>query len=75
LLKECAHKGEFQGIAPTGKKVSFNAMNFLTVIDGKITEERVIADTIGLMQQIGAIPVDVRASTSSTALDDGSTSA
>jgi hypothetical protein len=35
------HKGEFQG--------------FITLQDGKITEEWVNADTIGLMQQIGTI--------------------
>jgi steroid delta-isomerase-like uncharacterized protein len=50
------HKGEFQGIPPTGKKVSFGGMEFFTIMDGKITEERVIVDMVGLMQQIGAIP-------------------
>jgi steroid delta-isomerase-like uncharacterized protein len=50
------HKGEFQGIPPTGKEVSFGAMDFITLIDGKVAEEWEIADTMGLMQQIGAIP-------------------
>jgi len=50
------HKGELQGIPPTDKKVSFDAMDFLTIIDGKITEEWVTADMMGLMQQIGPIP-------------------
>ena len=50
------HKGELQGIPPTGKKVSFSAMDFITLIDGKVAEEWEIADTMGLMQQIGAIP-------------------
>ena len=50
------HKEEFQGIPPTGKKVSFGGMNFFTVIDGKVAEEWVIVDMLGLMQQIGAIP-------------------
>lgn len=61
------HKGEFQGIPPTDKKVSFDAMDFLTIIDGKITEEWVTADLMGLMQQIGAIPGESHATgTSST---------
>jgi steroid delta-isomerase-like uncharacterized protein len=60
------HKGEFQGIPPTGKKVSFAGMGFLTIIDGKVTEEWAINDTMGLMQQIGAIPADAHA-TSGTA--------
>ncbi len=50
------HKGEFQGIPSTGKEVSFSAMDFMTLIDGKVAEEWEIADTMGLMQQIGAIP-------------------
>jgi steroid delta-isomerase-like uncharacterized protein len=32
------HKGEFQGIPPTGKKLSLDEMGFITIIDGKITE-------------------------------------
>ena len=50
------HKGEFRGIPPTGKKVSFTAMAFLTIIDGKVSKEWSTADIMGLMQQIGAIP-------------------
>ncbi len=50
------HKGEFQGIPPTGKEVSFSAMDFITLTDGKVAEEWEIADTMGLMQQIGATP-------------------
>ena len=60
------HKGELQGIPPTGKKVTFDAMDFLTIIDGKITEERVTADMMGLMQQIGAIPTAPSSANSST---------
>src|ERR687895_2309284 len=50
------YKGEFQGIPATGKQVSFTAMDILTIIDGKVTEEWSTADMMGLMQQIGAIP-------------------
>jgi steroid delta-isomerase-like uncharacterized protein len=60
------HKGEFQGISPTGKEVSFDGTEFFTIIDGKITEEWVIVDMMGLMQQIGAIPA-ARPAGSSTA--------
>ncbi len=49
------HKGEFQGVPQSGKKVSFGGMFFFTIIDGKITEIWVSLDMIGLMQQIGAI--------------------
>jgi steroid delta-isomerase-like uncharacterized protein len=50
------HKGEFQSIPPTSKKVSFDGMNFFTIIDGKVAEGWVIVDMMGLMQQVGAIP-------------------
>lgn len=50
------HKGEFQDIPPTGKQVSFEGTEFFTIIHGKIVEEWVIVDMIGLLQQIGAIP-------------------
>lgn len=50
------HKGEFQGVPQSGKKVSFGGMFFFTIIDGKITEIWVSLDMMGLMQQIGAIP-------------------
>jgi steroid delta-isomerase-like uncharacterized protein len=49
------HKGELQSISPTGKGVSFDAMHFLTINDGKVVEHWINADTMGLMQQIGAI--------------------
>jgi steroid delta-isomerase-like uncharacterized protein len=61
------YKGEFQGIPPTGKQVSFTAMDILTIIDGKVTEEWATADMMGLMQQIGAIPA--RYATSSNSSD------
>jgi steroid delta-isomerase-like uncharacterized protein len=61
------HKGELQGIPPTGKEVSFGAMDFITLIDGKVAEEWEIVDTMGLMQQIGAIPGESHASSTSTA--------
>ncbi len=61
------HKGELQGIPVTGKKVSFSGMDFLTIIDGKVAEEWVIVDMMGLMQQIGVIPANAHASTSSMA--------
>ena len=60
------YKGEFQGIPATGKQVSFTAMDILTIIDGKITEEWATADMMGLMQQIGAIPVRSTSSSGSS---------
>jgi steroid delta-isomerase-like uncharacterized protein len=52
------HKGEFQGIAPSGRKLSLDEMAFLTIIDGRITKGWITSDTMGFMQQIGAIRAD-----------------
>ena len=50
------HRGEFQGIPPTGKEVAFSSMEFNRVADGKVEEHWVEVDLFGLMQQLGAIP-------------------
>jgi steroid delta-isomerase-like uncharacterized protein len=50
------YKGDFQGIPATGKRISFTAMDIITITEGKIIEEWATADMMGLMQQIGAIP-------------------
>jgi steroid delta-isomerase-like uncharacterized protein len=60
------HKGEFQGIPPTGKKLSLYEMGFITIIDGKITEGWISADTMGLLQQLRALPPSSPANTSSS---------
>jgi predicted ester cyclase len=48
------HNGIFQGIAPTGKRVSFGQIGIYRMVDGKIAEIWEEADLLGLMQQLGA---------------------
>jgi predicted ester cyclase len=50
------HRGEFQGIAPTGKEVAFSSIEINRVVDGKVEEHWVELDLLGLMQQLGALP-------------------
>ena len=50
------HKGEFQGIPPTDRKVSFTSAGVSNIVDGKVAGGWVDADTMGLMQQLGVIP-------------------
>lgn len=50
------HLGEFQGIPPTGKRVSVVAINIARIADGKITEFWASPDLLGMMQQLGVIP-------------------
>ncbi len=49
------HRGEFQGIPPTGKEVAFTSIEVNRVRDGKVEEHWVELDLLGLMQQLGAI--------------------
>lgn len=47
------HKGEFMGIAPTGKQVEFTAIGICRFANGKFTEAWVDYDALGLLQQLG----------------------
>ena len=51
------HTGELQGIAPTGKVVSIGAMSVQRLAGGKIVEMWDFTDEMGMMQQLGVIPV------------------
>jgi steroid delta-isomerase-like uncharacterized protein len=48
--------GEFLGIPPTGKLVKIWGVVIDVVKGGKFAESRIIMDTLGMMQQLGAIP-------------------
>jgi steroid delta-isomerase-like uncharacterized protein len=51
------HNGTFFGVPPTGKKIEVQAMNFYHLSGGQIVEERGQPDFLGLLQQIGAVPM------------------
>ena len=50
------HKGELSGIPPTGNQVTITGLTMARFANGKLAEEWEAADTLGLMQQVGAIP-------------------
>jgi len=50
------HRGEFLGIAPTGKRVSMRCMTFDTYEDGKLKKSRLMMNVLSLLQQLGAMP-------------------
>jgi steroid delta-isomerase-like uncharacterized protein len=50
------HRGELQGIPPTGKRVEAPGSVFYRIVGGKIVEFRGQLDMMSLMQQLGAIP-------------------
>jgi steroid delta-isomerase-like uncharacterized protein len=50
------HKGEFMGVPPTGKRVSFGVIDIIRIAGGKFVEHWGQMDGMGLMQQLGAVP-------------------
>lgn len=51
------HTGEVMGIAPTGKMVHLTASGIFKVVDGKATDNWVNFDALGLLQQLGVVPM------------------
>ena len=50
------HQGPFQGIAPTGKQVTWAGINIYRIAGGKIAETWQLSDTLGILRQLGAVP-------------------
>ena len=51
------HLGAFMGIAPSGRQLISGGVCIDHIVDGKIVEEWEEWDTLGMMQQLGAVPV------------------
>lgn len=49
------HTGDFFGIPATGKRISISGISIARIADGKIVEHWGEEDTLGLMQQLGAM--------------------
>ena len=50
------HKGELMGIPPTGKHVKVTGVVISRFAGGKAVEDWELIDTLGMLQQLGAIP-------------------
>jgi ketosteroid isomerase-like protein len=46
------HRGDFQGIAPTGREIDVDFIHLFRVVDGLIVERRGIADVATLRDQL-----------------------
>ena len=55
------HEGELMGINPTGRQATVTGMTMDRIEDGRIVESWTNWDTLGLLQQIGAIPAPAQA--------------
>ena len=49
------HRGDYMGIAPSGKEVEFTGISIYRIEGNKIAESWSVEDRFGLMRQIGAV--------------------
>ncbi|MCB0164854.1 MAG: ester cyclase [Anaerolineae bacterium] len=54
------HQGDFMGVAPTGRPITFAVIDILRLDQGKVVEHWAIQDRLALMQQVGMLPVPDR---------------
>lgn len=52
------HQGELMGIPPTGKEVTITGIAIDRFEDGKSVEHWEIFDQLGMMQQLGVVPLE-----------------
>ncbi len=51
------HTGEFQGLPPTGTKVSFYGLELNRLVDGKVAEHWFQLDALTLLQQLSLVVI------------------
>jgi C-1 hydroxylase len=49
------HKGEWRGLVPTGKKVTFRGVQIWRIINGKVVSKDSILDLLDALTQLGVI--------------------
>jgi steroid delta-isomerase-like uncharacterized protein len=54
------HKGDFFGIAPTGRSIQFETVDAMRVRNGQITDHWGVANLFSLMEQLGALPASIK---------------
>jgi steroid delta-isomerase-like uncharacterized protein len=50
------HKGEYMGIPPTGKSITYNEIFIGRFVNGRIAETWGVVDVLSQLRQLGAIP-------------------
>jgi steroid delta-isomerase-like uncharacterized protein len=53
-------KGEMLGVPPTGKQIEVTGITVNRISEGKIAEDWTVWDSLGLLRQLGAVPVPGR---------------
>ena len=49
------HRGEYRGLAPTGKKTTFTGIQIWSVVKGKVVEKESVYDFLDFYKQLGLI--------------------
>jgi len=49
------HTGEYRGLPPAGKKITFTGVDICRVVDGKIVEAESVYDFLDFYKQLGVI--------------------
>ena len=49
------HKGEYRGLAPTGKKITWEAVSIYRIVDGKVAELLYAVAEMNFLKQLGVI--------------------
>ena len=57
---EGTHTGEFQGLPPTHRKVTFSGLELNRFVDGRVAEHWFQMDPLTLLQQLGLVVVPAR---------------
>ena len=50
------HQGEYMGLPPTGKSITYNEIFIVRFATGRIAETWGVVDVLSQMKQLGAIP-------------------
>jgi predicted ester cyclase len=54
---EGTHTGEFQGLPPTNRRLSFSGLELNRFVDGRVAEHWFQLDALSLLQQLGLVVV------------------
>ena len=50
------HQGEYMGLSPTGKSITYNEIVICRFADGRIAETWGVVDVLSQLRQLGALP-------------------
>jgi steroid delta-isomerase-like uncharacterized protein len=50
------HQGDYMGLPPTGKTVTYNEIFIVRLADGRVAETWGVVDVLSQLRQLGAIP-------------------